>query len=354
MNVLSTRLLTAQRTSAESSKNNSRQPRRLALVLTAWIFLLGIAGPAAADSRAPIQSRDFFVVTSDGISIHVREKFRGQGHKVPVLLVHGTFSDSRIWDFPNRSVMDSLAARGHHVYALDLRGMGQSHRPPNYFTIGLSDRVRDLEAVAQHIVATAGRPPVVAGWSQGGLLTAMFAASAPHLVEGVGLFSIPGNGFVLPPAFVPIIGAVVASGVDRFLAPPDMLYAIAFAFDPLTGKPTISNEAFGTFAGMMQPDSVRAVLEFLSPDFFPTVMIPIWPTLRMPALVVDGALDLTVGATPATALFDALGSAHKKLVVLPRNAHGWFLEDNFRATLRPFATFLAEFNDEEHEEKDDD
>jgi pimeloyl-ACP methyl ester carboxylesterase len=324
---------------------NQKRLRWMIVALAGWALLLSTYGlvRAAAGSSSAIQSREFYVSTTDSVSIHVVEKYRKSERKTPVLLVHGTWGSSQTWDFPDRSVMDYLAARGYDVYALDLRGMGKSDRPANYFAIGLLDRVRDLAAVAGYIVATTGHRPVVAGFSQGGLLTGLLAASNPELVEGIGLFSIPGDGFNIPPAFEPIIAGVVASGVDRYLPPDEMIYAIAFGTDPITGRPTISNEAFQTFVAMSEPDGVRVVLEQASPDYFNAVVASAWPRIHAPALVVDGAQDLLVGETRARALYDALGSQRKALLILPRNAHAWFLEDNFQATLRTFDAFLAHF-----------
>ena len=48
---------------------------------------------AAAPPRDHIQNREFWVMTPDHVSIHVREKARSGPPKVPVLLVHGTWSD---------------------------------------------------------------------------------------------------------------------------------------------------------------------------------------------------------------------------------------------------------------------
>ena len=128
-----------------------------------------ITGAVPAHAQASIQSSDFFVTTADNASIHVHRKTGEHPHKVPVLLIHGTWCDGRIWDFPGRSVMDYLARRGYDVYSLDLRGMGSSDHPANYFTIDIVSRVQDAVAVASYIVANTGRAPVVVGWSQGGL-----------------------------------------------------------------------------------------------------------------------------------------------------------------------------------------
>ncbi|MDQ2922351.1 MAG: alpha/beta hydrolase [Acidobacteriota bacterium] len=326
-------------------RGNQQRLRRMVFALIGWTFVLGSYGlvSAAAGPSSAIQSREFYVSTTDSVSIHVVEKYRNGERKIPILLVHGTWGSSQTWDFPDRSVMDYLATRGYDVYALDFRGMGKSDRPANYFAIGLLDRVRDLAAVASYIVATTGHRPVVAGFSQGGLLTGLLAASNPELVEGVGLFSVPGDGFNTPASFEPIIASVVASGVDRYLPPAEMIYAIAFGADPVTGRPTISNEAFTRFVAMSEPDGVRVVLEQVSPEYFHAVVASAWPRIHAPALVVDGAQDLLVGETRARALYDALGSQRKALLILPRNAHAWFLEDNFQATLRTFDAFLAHF-----------
>jgi alpha-beta hydrolase superfamily lysophospholipase len=68
-----------------------------------------------------------------------------------------------------------------------------------------------------------------------------------------------------------------------------------------------------------------------------------WGNITVPALVVDGALDLLVGEDLANTLFESLGSTNKQLIVFPRNSHGWFLEDNHHATMRVFDHFLSQF-----------
>ena len=169
----------------------------------------------------------------------------------------------------------------------------------------------------------------------------MLAASRPDLVEGVGLFSVPANGFFVPPAFEELAREVIRSGVDRFLPTPEAVYALTFGFDPVTGRPTISNAAFGTYYSMSEPDSVRATVEMISPEFFQANITPSWTRTQAPALVVDGAQDLVVGKERARALYDALGSENKDLIIFDRNAHGWYVEDNYKATQsRAFDEFL--------------
>jgi alpha-beta hydrolase superfamily lysophospholipase len=68
-----------------------------------------------------------------------------------------------------------------------------------------------------------------------------------------------------------------------------------------------------------------------------------WGNITVPALVVDGALDLLVGEDLSTSLFNSLGSLNKRLIIFPRNSHGWFLEDDYNDTMHVFDRFLSQF-----------
>ena len=60
----------------------------------------------------------------ESLSAHVAEK--------TLVLVHGaSFSSGGLFDVPfgGESFLDRLAAAGHDVFALDVRGYGQSTRP---------------------------------------------------------------------------------------------------------------------------------------------------------------------------------------------------------------------------------
>jgi pimeloyl-ACP methyl ester carboxylesterase len=175
----------------------------------------------------------------------------------------------------------------------------------------------------------------------------VLAASRPDLVEGVGLFSVPANGFSVPLEFQQLAADLVAKGEDHFLPLPEHVYALTFGFDPVTGRPTISDAAFGTYYSLSEPDSVQVILEMMSPEFYQAAITPSWSQIHAPTLVVDGAQDLVVGEESATALYDALlRSENKALIIFNRNAHGWFVEDNYKATQsRAFDEFLEQFDE---------
>lgn len=116
-------------------------------------------------------------VTAGDVTLSART-WPGSGR--PVLLVHGLSSNARLWD----EVAARLAAEGHPVVAVDLRGHGGS--------VDVPDRddgpdptlqaARDLAAVCAQL-----GEPVVAGQSWGGNVVLQLAADRPELVHGLAL-----------------------------------------------------------------------------------------------------------------------------------------------------------------------
>ena len=64
----------------------------------------------------------------------------------PLLFVHGSFSDARVWD---ENFLPYFARRGYAAHAVSLRGHGRSEGHQHLHTWRLSDYVADLtQAVA--------------------------------------------------------------------------------------------------------------------------------------------------------------------------------------------------------------
>jgi pimeloyl-ACP methyl ester carboxylesterase len=331
-----------------------RLPSRVLRFLALAVFV-GSISPAHAQDPVPcvpqpepqqpvIQCSDFHI-TSDSYFIHVRRKVGAQPSKVPVLLIHGSWGNALTWDFPGRSVMDNLAVRGYDVYAMDLRGEGDSKPlagPVDYSQIDLLNRKADAAAVAIYIKTSTGRLPVVIGWSQGGVVAGMLAVASssslptPPLVAGVGLFSVAPAGFTVPPQFIPLLPQLLA-GPSVFLMENEV--------NGLVFGPLMSVDAENTFYALSAPDtdSTLAIEEAASQAFFSYFLR--WNLITVPALVVDGALDPLVGEDLSVQLFGALtGTTNKRMMIYPRNSHGWFLEDNHDETVRVFDQFLSQFD----------
>jgi pimeloyl-ACP methyl ester carboxylesterase len=89
-----------------------------------------------------------------------------------VVLVHGAANSAGVWRFWR----ERLEARGCPTRALDLRGHGAAPCD-DLGRVSMADYVADLQAV----VAALPAPPVLVGWSMGGLVALMYAAVAPTL-----------------------------------------------------------------------------------------------------------------------------------------------------------------------------
>ena len=108
----------------------------------------------------------------------------GQNGKPPLLLVHGGLDHARNWDWVARSLREHF-----HVYAMDLRGHGNSAWAPGA-AYSIPEHVLDLTTLVDVL---GGGPIDLIGHSLGGILTLIYAGIYPHRVrkvisiEGIGL-----------------------------------------------------------------------------------------------------------------------------------------------------------------------
>lgn len=114
---------------------------------------------------------------------------------VPVVLVHGLASNARLWDGAARA----LAARGHAVTAIDLRGHGQSDKPDHGYSVG--EVAGDVIDVVSHLAGLDERwaRPIVCGQSWGGNIVVEIAARHGAQVRGVA--AVDGGTIELSRAF---------------------------------------------------------------------------------------------------------------------------------------------------------
>jgi pimeloyl-ACP methyl ester carboxylesterase len=108
----------------------------------------------------------------------------GRNGKPPLLLVHGGLDHARNWDWVARSLREHF-----HVYAMDLRGHGNSAWAPGAL-YSIAEHVLDIATLVD--VLGGGRIHLI-GHSLGGILTLMYSGLYPDRVakviaiEGLGL-----------------------------------------------------------------------------------------------------------------------------------------------------------------------
>ncbi len=108
----------------------------------------------------------------------------GSAGKPALLLVHGGLDHARSWDWVARALRDD-----YHVYALDLRGHGNSAWAPGAL-YSILEHVLDLATLADIIQK---EPIYLIGHSLGAITTLLYAGTFPERVkklvaiEGIGL-----------------------------------------------------------------------------------------------------------------------------------------------------------------------
>jgi len=113
------------------------------------------------------------IEAAPGVGLAVR---RWDGAGPGFVLVHGLASNAMMWD----GVADALAAAGHAVAAVDLRGHGRSDKPDaGYDFETVTDDVREV------LRALGLDRPVVVGQSWGGNLAVELAHRFPDALRGI-------------------------------------------------------------------------------------------------------------------------------------------------------------------------
>jgi pimeloyl-ACP methyl ester carboxylesterase len=122
------------------------------------------------------------VDVADGVGLHCTSWAPG-APGLPFVLVHGLASNARTWE----GVAQRVAAAGHPVATVDLRGHGRSDQPDGGYdlaTLG-DDLLRVLDVLDAPDVLGPGRP-VVVGQSMGGNLALDVGRRAGDRLAGVG------------------------------------------------------------------------------------------------------------------------------------------------------------------------
>jgi pimeloyl-ACP methyl ester carboxylesterase len=93
-----------------------------------------------------------------------------------MILVHGGLDHARSWDWVARALRDDF-----HVYALDLRGHGNSAWAPGAL-YSVAEHILDLSALADIIN---GFPVYIVGHSLGGIVTLLYSGVYPERVKKI-------------------------------------------------------------------------------------------------------------------------------------------------------------------------
>jgi pimeloyl-ACP methyl ester carboxylesterase len=128
-------------------------------------------------------------VQANGLRFHVRDEGPADGHATPVVFLHGFPDTGELW----QRQVDALAAAGFRCVAPDLRGRGESERPPDVEAYRLSTMVGDVTGIMDALGIERAH---VVSHDWGAALGWVVASLAPERVDHFVAISVgfPGAG----------------------------------------------------------------------------------------------------------------------------------------------------------------
>ncbi|GAA2196471.1 alpha/beta hydrolase [Sinomonas flava] len=241
----------------------------------------------------------------------IRVAYRQAGSGPPLVLLHGAYEDSRIWEFQLRDLADEFT-----VIAWDCPGCGGSDDLPAGFA-------GTLGAVLAGFLAGSGltgsRRPHVLGLSFGSTVALDLVGGVPDAASTL----------ILASAYAGWVGSLPPEEVERRysrgLAELEKPAAeIIPVWLPTLVTERAAPEAVDLISRIMadfRPSGMRSLLELAGlADYRPVL-----PTISVPTLLLYGSEDVRSPVSVGEALREAIPGA--QLAVIPGAGHLSFLED---------------------------
>ncbi|KPW83560.1 Pimeloyl-ACP methyl ester carboxylesterase [Pseudomonas congelans] len=295
--------------------NHTRFVRRLR---NTWLVAL-----LTLSSMALAVEKSYTVTAPDGVRLAVQESGDPTGQAV--IFIHGLLGSRMNWE----KQIDSPQLQRYRMITYDLRGHGLSDKPENIEAYRNGRRYAD--DLATVLEATAGKRPVLVGWSLGGVVISNYLAA-------YGDAKISGIVYV---------DAVIELNAALITAHPHV-YAGLSSDDLKTHL-----DALRTFLGLcfqIKPDaptferllSSAAMASWTMTRATPAMTVDVaegLPKAKVPVLMLYGSKDDLVNVQPSIARARQL-NARIQSKVYENSGHAPFLEEASR-----FNTDLAAFMD---------
>lgn len=225
-----------------------------------------------------------------------RLRFRDAGKGPAVVLLHGWTLDLRMWEPQVRSLSDSF-----RLICLDRRGFGLSSGQPS-----LAHDIADVRTLCAHLRLSS---VALVGMSQGARVAAHLAAESPQLVSSV-VFDGPPAG-ILNEGDPPEEEIPVAEYRELIRSGKLEQFRKAWSQHPLARLHTAHAPTHELLARMLE--SYRAA-DLSEPSETPALEPARIDSIRQPALVISGELDLPSRTRSADALCGALPTCSRAVV----------------------------------------
>lgn len=294
-------------------------PRLIAILLLALITV------------QPIQAAELkhHTVLADGHPIALWEK-SAENAEESILLVHG-LTWSAIPDFDlqvtgeDLSLMDGLVEEGYAVFAIDLRGYGETPRDDTGWLT--PDRsAKDLEIALEWIGDQKKwkKKPHLFGWSLGSTRSQLLAQRHPELISSLTLYGYwLDDDHVFPPDKENIVQNRHKNTAENA------------ASDFITAG-SISQKAIDAYVALaLRSDPVKADLK--NRDHY-NELDP--GKVITPTLIIRGEHDPIAPPDRQAKLYIRLGTAHKQWITVPNSDHAAHLESPRPYFIHALTSFL--------------
>lgn len=253
-----------------------------------------------------------------------------EGATEAILLVHGrTWSALPDFDLQlegeKLSLMDGLVESGYAVYAIDMRGYGETPRDETGW-LTPSRAAEDVAGVLRWVASQGSwrQAPHLFGWSMGSTISQLVAQANPDALSSLTLFGYPHD---LDVEYPPDVGDAEPAREENT--------AKAAASDFITPG-SISEAAIDAYVtAALEADPIRVDLRGYS-DY--NALDP--SKVTVPTLVIVGVYDPIAPAEYQAKLYMGLGTAHKQWVTVPGGDHAAFLEAPRDYFLHALTAFL--------------
>jgi alpha-beta hydrolase superfamily lysophospholipase len=304
-------------------------PFNIRFKLVSTLFICALLVVCRADAATLVRH----TVVVDGHPLALWEKSAEDASEA-VLLVHGrTWSALPDFDLQvageELSLMDGLVAEGYAVYAVDLRGYGETPRDDSEW-LTPNRAADDVAVVVQWIAGKRdwqGKPHLF-GWSMGATISQLSVQRNPGLVASLTLFGYWRDDDA-------------ETATDAADIRPEKLRntAEAAASDFITPG-SISQEAISRYVEMaLDADPVKVDLRKL--DQYNALDAS---RIIVPALIIQGEHD-PLGPTEYQAkLYTRIGTSHKQWVTMPGGDHAAFMETPRALFIHSLVNFMRGAN----------
>jgi pimeloyl-ACP methyl ester carboxylesterase len=244
------------------------------------------------------------------------------GQNPPLLFVHGAWHGAWCWDC---GFLERISKQGFDVFAMSLRGHGNSAGHEHLRMTRVRDFVDDIEQVADSLPAA----PVIVGHSMGGFLTQKLMERR-RLAGAVLLASMPPSGVV---SFVgklirtDPVGALQANltlKLKPVVSTPDRVKRLFFS-------EIVSDEDVDLYASQLGNEAFFAYLDMLFGDLCT-------PAAGTPVLVLGAANDAIFPVDTQKSIAAAYGT---QAVIFPM-AHDMMLEPGWEHVADTIAEWVRE------------